>query len=179
MAFLGSLVAGLLIFLQPTVWEGRALIGLGVIIKSGDKEAPAAIEDIYTAVERVKTTSFISSALTRVKGVEAIKDLDKIHITAKPLRGGETLLVTVTSGSSAISSVATDAIASELVYKHSNIAEFYNNSKFKVLIRPTALIEPVSVTKKYALAKSWKTIFIGSILGVISCFIMKVIRTNE
>jgi hypothetical protein len=127
------MTAGLIIgiiayFLQPVRWESSALIALGQIPNIKSQPQPTLIESVLTVTERLKSSSFIADVAKKANrpGVKTLLDKNEGNgLTLKPLKSGDSLIISVTGKSPDLVQIATDSVVSELISRHDSIIYTY------------------------------------------------------
>lgn len=149
---LGLFLGVCLYFVQPLRWKGQALVRIGQFSQAqtqtdSSNYSSSSIEPLSTAVERLKSTSFIKAVAQRAKNEELTKLLNVDEgggMVIRPTRNGDSLEITVSAGSEEMARAAIDAIASELVSKHQAILNLYQADAQKELAQLETQIEVLS-----------------------------------
>lgn len=126
-AVLGAVAGAIFYFFQPVEWKGQALVKVGHIYSL---QGNSFIEPVETAVERLKSPSFIQSVSERAKKPEVVSLLNFNQIgglSVKQVRNGDSIIITVTGNSAELIGASIDAIAVELLRHHKNIVEEYKS----------------------------------------------------
>ncbi len=230
---LGLLAGAVLYFVQPVQWKGQALVRIGQVSQNLNLNS-SFIEPMSTVVERLKSRSFVLAVAKRAKRSEVAEllDVDKgSGLTIRPVRNGDSLIITVVGGSAELVQASIDSVVAELVSKHDAILDAYQadirkelsrldlesdvllkrlgamldgkavaNPKsaeergfatgFRVMeiqhdleyklnrssllresissanIRPTSLIEPISISEQRIFSSLWRVCLFGALLGI-------------
>lgn len=138
---LGLLVGAALYFFQPVQWKGQALVRIGQISQNQNQNQNQniySIEPLSTVIERLKSRSFVLAVAKRAKRSEVVGllDVDKgSGLTIKPVRNGDSLIITVVGGSAELVQASIDSVVAELVSKHEAILDAYQLDIRKELSR--------------------------------------------
>jgi prefoldin subunit 5 len=129
-AILGLAAGGLFYLLQPTRWDGEALVGVGHTsqVKQDQFGQAVLIEDVSTALERLKSFSFVRSVAKRANSdqVGALLNADVGGgLSVKQNRNANSMLIIVRGSSAELVRTAVDAVVAELLSKHAEILSEY------------------------------------------------------
>ena len=111
-AILGAVMFAVLYYVQPVMWKGEGLIRIGSL--SAGTNPPLLIEPVATVLERMKSLSF-AIAVSEKAQKEELVDLLSVEknaaLSVKPIRNGDSILVTIVGNSPSEVKIALAAVS--------------------------------------------------------------------
>ena len=134
----GFLLGAVAYFVQPIHWKGQALVALVRIGQMSPSQSNfSSIEPMTTAIDRLRSNSFVQGVAKRAKKSEvaALLNVDEEDgMAIKQTRNGDSLVITIVGNSSELVKTSIDAVVAELIFKHEVLLNDYERDIRKELL---------------------------------------------